>query len=290
MTLYFNPTTSEVSLAGSSAQSMAIDGRLGADLPIKIILTDTAFQISAAWPEVSSHQTITANTLLSAGRNRRIGLGAAGVTANVDLPHQNNQAGDVLTLVADVVIASTLSIRRASVMSGSTPVAYFTLATLNASGQSFTFVSDGTATGWSLRAVDGAQTNQFQFIAKRPGDALGPAAVQTDFIQFGSALEWNGSLALRGPVLAEMVNGNNAVTLDAQMKLVLSDRILVSQMFPLNVTPTLFATGNGSDLALLPTPRTRLGADGSLQISPDGTNWSILSIDADGILATTRIR
>jgi hypothetical protein len=39
-------------------------------------------------------------------------------------------------------------------MDGNTPLAYATLATLTASGQSFSFVSDGTATGWSLRAVD----------------------------------------------------------------------------------------------------------------------------------------
>jgi hypothetical protein len=39
-------------------------------------------------------------------------------------------------------------------MSGGSPISYNTLATLNASGQSFTFVSDGTATGWTLRGVD----------------------------------------------------------------------------------------------------------------------------------------
>lgn len=174
MTLYFNPKTCEVSLSADGvAANLALSGRLGADLPVKIVVTDTTF--------------------------------------------------------------------------------------------------------------NGAQSNEFQFIAKRPGDALGPAAVQeTDFIQFGTALEWNGSLALRGPVLAELVDGNNAVALDAQMQLVLSDRILVSQIFTLNVTPTLFAIGDGSDLALLPTPRTRLGADGSLQVSPDGTNWVRLVPVLDG--------
>ena len=111
-------------------------------------------QISAAWALVLSNQTITGNTLLAAGRNRRITLFAVGATANVDLPHDNNQAGDVVTLVADWSVASTLTVRTASVMSGSTPLAYSTLATLNASGQSFTLVSNGTATGWTLRAVD----------------------------------------------------------------------------------------------------------------------------------------
>lgn len=110
--------------------------------------------IGAAWALVLSGQTITGNTLLAAGRNRRITLFAVGVTANVDLPHESNQNGDVVTLVSSWSVASTLTIRRASVMGGSTPVAYLTLATLNASGQPFTFVSDGTATGWSLRAVD----------------------------------------------------------------------------------------------------------------------------------------
>jgi hypothetical protein len=110
--------------------------------------------ISAAWALVLSNQTITGNTLLAAGRNRRIVLFAVGATANVDLPYENNQAGDVVTLVADFSVASTLTIRRAIVMSGGSPIAYSTLATLNASGQSFAFVSDGTATGWTLRAVD----------------------------------------------------------------------------------------------------------------------------------------
>ena len=137
---------------------------------------------------------------------------------------------------------------------------------------------------------EGAQANEFQFIAKRPGDALGPAAVQeTGFVQFGTSLEWNGHLALRGPVLAELVDGNNPVTLEAQLQLVLATKVLVSQVFTLNVAPTLFAISDGSDLALLPTPRTRLGSDGSLQISHDGVTWSILSIDSDGILTTTRV-
>jgi hypothetical protein len=139
-------------------------------------------------------------------------------------------------------------------------------------------------------AFDGAQTNEFQFIAKRPGDALGPAAVQeTGFVQFGSSLEWNGHLALRGPVLAELVDGNTPVTLEAQLQLVLDSQVLVSQAFTLNVEPTLFAIGDGSDLALLPTPRTRLGSDGTLQVSPDGTTWFVLGIDSDGIVTTTAV-
>jgi hypothetical protein len=137
-------------------------------------------------------------------------------------------------------------------------------------------------------AFDGAQTNEFQFIAKRPGDALGPAAVQeTGFVQFGTSLEWNGHLALRGPVIAELVDGNTPVALEAQLQLVLASKVLVSQAFTLNIAPTLFAIGDGSDLALLPTPRTRLGSDGTLQVSPDGSTWFVLGIDADGIVTTS---
>jgi hypothetical protein len=182
MTLFFDPRTSEVSLtAGAPAAALAVSGRLGADVPVKIVVTDPDF--------------------------------------------------------------------------------------------------------------DGAQSNEFQFIAKRPGDALGPAAVQeTGFVQFGSALEWNGHLALRGPVLSELVDGNNPVTLEAQLQLVLASKVLVSQLFTLNVAPTLFAiTSVGSLEPLLPTARTRLGSDGSLQISPDGVTWSVLTIDAEGIVTTIRV-
>jgi hypothetical protein len=110
--------------------------------------------IGAAWALVLSQQTITGNTVLAAGRNRRITLFAVSVTANVDLPHDNNQAGDVVTLFGNFSVVSTLSIRSAIVMNAGAPIAYSTVATLTASGQSFTFVSDGTATGWSLRSVD----------------------------------------------------------------------------------------------------------------------------------------
>jgi hypothetical protein len=139
-------------------------------------------------------------------------------------------------------------------------------------------------------SFNGAQTNEFQFIAKRPGDALGPAAVQeTGFVQFGTSLEWNGHLELRGPVIAELVDGNTPVSLEAQLQLVLSSRVLVSQVFTLNVEPTLFAIGDGSDLALLPTPRTRLGSDGTLQVSPNGSTWFVLSIDTSGIVTTSPV-
>lgn len=132
-------------------------------------------------------------------------------------------------------------------------------------------------------SFDGAQTNEFQFIAKRPGDAQGPAAVlETGFVQFGTALQWDGHLSLRGPVLTELVQGNDEVRLDAQLQLVLTDKVLVSQIFTLNVAPSLFATATGTNLALFPTPKTRLGSDGSLQVSADGTNWVRLIPVEDG--------
>ena len=100
-----------------------------------------------------SSQFITGDTLLSAGRNRRITLSAV-ATANVDLPYSGNADGDVVALVGGQTFSGTLTIRRASNMSGGTPSTYETLATMTASGQSYTFVSDGTAIGWSLRRVD----------------------------------------------------------------------------------------------------------------------------------------
>jgi hypothetical protein len=139
---------------------LATDWEYGGDYPVNSVngqtgnVSLTAANVGAAWGQVLSQQTITGNTLLAAGRNRRITLFAVGVTANVDLPHDDNQAGDVVTLVGAFSVASTLSIRRASVMNVGNPIAYTTVATLTASGQSFTFVSDGTATGWTLRSVD----------------------------------------------------------------------------------------------------------------------------------------
>ena len=109
--------------------------------------------ISAAWAQVISSAFITGNTLLSAGRNRRISLSVTN-TANVDLPYENNSNGDLITVVKTATGSATATIRGAAALSGGVPIAYTTLATLNATGQSFTFVSDGTATGWSLRAVD----------------------------------------------------------------------------------------------------------------------------------------
>jgi hypothetical protein len=110
--------------------------------------------IGAGFALVLSTQTISADTLLLAGRNRRITLFAVSTTANVDLPHDGNTAGDAVTVVSSFISSCVLTMRRANVMSGGSPIAYTTLATLNTSGQSFTFVSDGTATGWTLRPVD----------------------------------------------------------------------------------------------------------------------------------------
>jgi hypothetical protein len=97
--------------------------------------------------------------VLTAGRNLRIGVGSTStIAANITLPFTGNQAGDTITLVAVSVgppFSSTYTIRLAGQFDGGgDPVGYSNLATINALGQSFTFVSDGSASGWSLRSVD----------------------------------------------------------------------------------------------------------------------------------------
>jgi hypothetical protein len=125
--------------------------------------------IGAGWAQIASTQGITGDTVLVAWRNLRIGVGSVStITANITLPFSGNQAGDTITLVAVSVgppFSSTYTIRLAGQFDGGgNPVGYSNLATINALGQSFTFVSDGSASGWSLRAVDththtGAQVN-----------------------------------------------------------------------------------------------------------------------------------
>ena len=140
----------------------ATDWEYGGDYPVNSVngqtgnVSLTAADVSAAWALAVSSQFISSNTLLSAGRNSRITLSAVNQTVNVDLPYSGNADGDVVTLVASsgLFTGSTLSIRTATGMSGGLPVTYATLATLTAPNQSFTFVSNGTATGWTLRAVD----------------------------------------------------------------------------------------------------------------------------------------
>jgi hypothetical protein len=109
--------------------------------------------ISAQWELVASGQFIAGDTVLSSGRNRRITLSVV-TTANVDLPYENNVNGDVVAFVKGQTGGATATIRRADALSGGVPFAWSTLATLTTVGQSFTFVSDGTATGWTLRDVD----------------------------------------------------------------------------------------------------------------------------------------
>jgi hypothetical protein len=115
--------------------------------------------IGAAWAQVASTQGITGDTVLTAGRNLRIGVGSTStITANITLPFSGNQAGDTITLVGVGLgppFSSTYTIRLAGAFEeGGNPVGYANLATINALGQSFTFVSDGSASGWSLRSVD----------------------------------------------------------------------------------------------------------------------------------------
>ena len=140
----------------------ATDWEYGGDYPVNSVngqtgnVSLTATNVGAAWPLVVTSQFISANTALSAGRNRRITLSAVNQTVNVDLPYSGNADGDVVTLVASsgLFTGSTLSLRTASGMSGGAPSTYAALATMTAPDQSFTFVSDGTATGWRLRPVD----------------------------------------------------------------------------------------------------------------------------------------
>jgi len=124
----------------------SVNGETGA-------VTLDAADVGAAWPLTLSYQVVTGNTLLSAGRNRRIGLETFGVTATVDLPYAANQNGDRLTLVADFRAATTLTIRTAAQMAGGVPIAYSTLGTLTQSGQSLSFVCSDS-NDWSLVAVD----------------------------------------------------------------------------------------------------------------------------------------
>jgi hypothetical protein len=124
----------------------SVNGETGA-------VTLDAADVGAAWPLTLSYQVVTGNVLLSAGRNRRIGLETFGVTATVDLPYAANQNGDRLTLVADFRAATTLTIRAAAQMAGGVPITYSTLGTLTQSGQSLSFVSSGS-NDWSLVAVD----------------------------------------------------------------------------------------------------------------------------------------
>jgi hypothetical protein len=168
--------------------------------------------IGAAWAQVLSQQTITGNTLLAAGRNRRITLFAIGVTANVDLPHENNQNGDTVTLVADFSVASTLTIRTASVMGGGSPVAYSTLATLNASGQTRTFVSNGTATGWTLRAVDAHKASH----STGGTDALVPSDIgaQSVFVTTTTLVSGNVTVPTTNRALIYQVTTSSSVTAD----------------------------------------------------------------------------
>ena len=109
--------------------------------------------IGAGWALAVSGQMITGNTLLSSGRNRRILLSVV-AAANVDLPYENNVDGDLVTLVSAPTGGLTATIRAPGYMFEGVPFTYTTLATLTAVGQSFTFVSNGTATGWTLQSVN----------------------------------------------------------------------------------------------------------------------------------------
>lgn len=166
---------------------------------------------------VVTSQFISANTALSAGRNRRITLSAVNQTVNVDLPYSGNADGDVVTLVASsgLFTGSTLSLRTASGMSGGVPSTYAALATLTAPDQSFTFVSDGTATGWRLRPVDththaaSQITGTFTALAANNGTITASAPV-LDLAQTwnqNAACEFTGSISATTLTVSAVASG-----------------------------------------------------------------------------------
>jgi len=135
---------------------LATDWEYGGDYPVNSVngqtgnVSLTAANVGAAWPEVGSAQTVTGDTTLTAGRNRRITLVGVGATANVDLPSSGNEPGDVVTLVSSFYVPSVFTIRAPR----GTP-AFVAVATLNVSGQSFTFVNpSGLGSGWELRLIN----------------------------------------------------------------------------------------------------------------------------------------
>ena len=184
----------------------------------------TAADVGAQSAEVTTSQTINANTLLSAGRNRRILLTIGGSAPNIDLPHNNNVAGDVVTLVTQSPFtAIEATVRRASAVSGETPSSYATLVTLTASGQSYTFVSDGTATGWSQINVNththpSSQISDSTTVGRNLLTAADDAAARTainaaNFTHFHDAISINsGTLAHeRGGLEADVSAYNGLV-------------------------------------------------------------------------------
>ena len=195
--------------------------------------------IGAQSAEVTTSQTISADTLLSAGRNRRINLTVSAFAPNIDLPYDNNSAGDVVTLVT-VGISLSATVRRASAMSGGTPSSYATLVTLTAVGQSYTFVSDGTATGWSQRnptthTHTAAQISDSSTIGRTVLAAADAAAVRTAIVA-ASAAHFHDAVSINAGTLdiARIPTGTTSATVCIGNDARLSDAR----------TPTSHAHGN----------------------------------------------
>jgi hypothetical protein len=108
-------------------------------------------------PATRSSIDLTGNFQLPSGRNRRVVMQPSVSSPTVDLPYEGNQSGDVITLIGFWPISSTITIRRAlTVING---VAGFSaIATMSGvtgeDAKSLTFISDGTAIGWTLVTVD----------------------------------------------------------------------------------------------------------------------------------------
>ena len=194
--------------------------------------------ISAAWALVLSTETITGDTTLSSGRNRRITLIGTGATANVDLPSADNQVGDIVTLIASFFVPSVFTIRAAR---GTPPFA--TLATLNASGQAFTFINiQGTATSWELRAVD-THTHAASAITTGTFDNArinfaAPAAIGDTTPAAGSfttLTATNGTLTASAPVLDLAQTWNASGTTFTALNLALTNTASASASSYFNI-------------------------------------------------------
>jgi hypothetical protein len=139
----------QTALDGKQASGTYVNSVAGKTGAVTLVPSD----VGAQWALVQTSQNVTADTTLSAGRNRLIFLTGTGATATITLPFENNLSGDILVLRASFFVPSLFTIRRVAAVGNNVPISYETLATLSSSRQSFTFVSNGTSTGWTLMSV-----------------------------------------------------------------------------------------------------------------------------------------
>jgi hypothetical protein len=100
----------------------------------------------------SSIAVTSAEVLIPAARNALVTLFApTPITANITLPYVGVKEGDRITLTSDFNGLTVLTVRRAGQLAGTTPLSYGTLATIDVTGLSLTFVAtNSSGTGWSL--------------------------------------------------------------------------------------------------------------------------------------------